>query len=70
MIGWTLANVGEATLEYKSSLFLCHPDACNTTLAPASSDRQTERQTESQMDRWVYILHTKWILDQYIGPVL
>ena len=39
-------------------------------------DRQTERQADRQMDRQidgcteVHVLLTKWILDQYIGPVL
>ena len=36
LIGWTLANAGDATLEQKLSLLQRHPDARNTTLARAS----------------------------------
>ena len=36
LIGWTLANARDATLEYKSSLFQRHPDARDATLARAS----------------------------------
>ena len=33
LIGWTLANAHDATLELKLSLFQRHPDACDATLA-------------------------------------
>ena len=36
LIGWTLANAHDTTLEYKLSLFQRHPDAHDTTLAQVS----------------------------------
>ena len=30
---WMLANACKATLEWKLSLFQCHPDACDAMLA-------------------------------------
>ena len=36
LIGWTLANAGDATREQKSSLFQRHPDAHDTMLVQAS----------------------------------
>ena len=36
LIGWTLANAGNATLEQKQSLFQHPPDIRDTTLEPAS----------------------------------
>ena len=36
LIGWMLANAGDATLEQKSSLFQHHPDSCKATLVPVS----------------------------------
>ena len=35
LIGWMLANAGDARLELKSSLFQFHLDAHDTTLAQA-----------------------------------
>ena len=36
LTGWTLANAGNTTLEKKLSLFQCHTNARDTTLAPVS----------------------------------
>ena len=36
LIGWMLANTGDATMEKKLSLFQCCPDAHDATLTPAS----------------------------------
>ena len=36
LIGWKLANTGDAMLEQKSSLFQCHSNAHDITLARAS----------------------------------
>ena len=36
LIGWMLANAGDATMKKKLSLFQCCLDARDATLAPAS----------------------------------
>ena len=41
LIGWMLANTGEATMEKKLSLFQCCPDARDATLTPASYCEQS-----------------------------
>ena len=36
LIGWMLANTGDATLELNLSQLQCYPDARDATLVPAS----------------------------------